>query len=130
MTGFRSWWETEGYGRHDVESCSEGLYVYTFRTGDPAYRDDCFEAPSTPPLGFDDSSVLVKTGALEVAVPVGEVPYTSRVTLQTEYLPVSVGLRMARGCDFSLASLVRDLEQAGVLRSVAVGPRLYEKTKR
>lgn len=31
MTGFRSWWETEGYGRHDVESCSEGLYVYTFR---------------------------------------------------------------------------------------------------
>lgn len=125
ITIFKEWWETEGYGRHDPESCSEGLYVYTFMAGVPSYRDEYFEAPSTPPLGFDDSSIPVMAGAPEVVVPIGEVPYKSRITKQTEYLPVSMGLRMARGCDYVLADLVKDLEGAGVLRGVATGSRLY-----
>ncbi|PSN64987.1 amidase signature enzyme [Corynespora cassiicola Philippines] len=122
---FKSWWETQGYGRHDVESCSEGLYIYPFTTGEPSYRDEYFQARTTPPLGFDDSSIPVMAGAPEVVVPIGEVPYESRVTLQTEYLPVTMGLRMARGCDHALAALVSDLELTGILRSVAAGSRLY-----
>ncbi|KAJ9130823.1 Glutamyl-tRNA subunit a [Pleurostoma richardsiae] len=123
---FKTWYETEGYGRHDSESCSEGLYIYAWGIGEPSYRDSySFQAPTTPPLGFGESSVPIMAGVPEVVVPIGEVPYNSTVTLQTEYLPVSMALRMARGCDYVLASLVRDLESAGVLRAVAAGSRLY-----
>ncbi|KXH52114.1 hypothetical protein CNYM01_00445 [Colletotrichum nymphaeae SA-01] len=102
---FRSWYETEGYGRHDPESCSEGLYIYPWSVGQPSYRDVYIQPRTTPPLGFDDSSVPVMAGAPEVVVPIGEVPYNSTKSLHTEYLPVTMALRMARGCDHHLANL-------------------------
>ncbi|KAI3538737.1 hypothetical protein CABS03_01817 [Colletotrichum abscissum] len=102
---FRSWYETEGFGRHDPESCSEGLYIYPWSVGQPSYRDVYIQARTTPPLGFDDSSVPVMAGAPEVVVPIGEVPYNSTKSLHTEYLPVTMALRMARGCDHHLANL-------------------------
>ncbi|KAI1073752.1 amidase signature domain-containing protein [Whalleya microplaca] len=122
---FKNWWETEGFGRHDPESCSEGLYIYAWSVGLPSYRNTYFAAPTGPPLGFGDTSVSIMTGVPEVVVPIGEIPYDSTVTLQAEYMPVTMGLRMARGCDYVLANLVRDLEDAGVLRPVATGSRLY-----
>ncbi|KAI9154671.1 Scytalone dehydratase-like protein Arp1 [Paramyrothecium foliicola] len=122
---FKSWYESEGYGRHHPESCSEGLYVYPWSVGVPSYRDTYFNAPTTPPLGFDDSSVAVMAGVPEVVVPIGEVPYSSTKTLKTEFLPVTMALRMARGCDHVLADLVRDLEETGILRAVSAGSRLF-----
>lgn len=126
---FKAWYETEGYGRHHQESCSEGLYIYPWSVGVPSYRDNYFNAPTTPPLGFDDSSVAVMAGAPEVVVPIGEVPYNSTKSLKTEYLPVTMALRMARGCDHVLASLVSDLEATGVLRPVAAGKSLFPSDK-
>ncbi|KAL1855293.1 hypothetical protein VTK73DRAFT_8583 [Phialemonium thermophilum] len=122
---FKSWYETEGYGRPDSASCSEGLYVYPWSIGEPSYRNVYTTAPTGPPLGFGDSSTAVMAGVPEVIVPIGEVPYNSTVTLRTEYLPVTMALRVARGCDYVLASLVAALEESGVLRAVATGPRLY-----
>ncbi|KAI1761542.1 amidase signature enzyme [Hypoxylon sp. FL1150] len=122
---FKSWWETEGYGRHDPESCSESLYLYAFATGTPAYRTDYLTAPTGPPLGFNDQSVSIIAGLPEIVVPVGEVPYESTITGHTEYLPVTMALRMARDCDYVLASLVSDLEKAGILKSVVTGSRIY-----
>ncbi|WYZ33900.1 hypothetical protein EsH8_I_000176 [Colletotrichum jinshuiense] len=125
ISTFKNWYETQGYGRKDPESCSEGLYIYPWSVGEPSYRDVYIEARTTPPLGFDDSSVPVMAGAPEVVVPIGEVPYNSTKSLRTEYLPVTMALRMARGCDHHLASLVQDLEEEGILRPVAAGRRLY-----
>ncbi|GKT82301.1 glutamyl-tRNA subunit A [Colletotrichum tofieldiae] len=122
---FKSWYETAGYGRHDPESCSEGLYIYPWSVGEPSYRDVYLEPRTTPPLGFDETSVPVMAGAPEVVVPIGEVSYNSTKSLHSEYLPVTMALRMARGCDFHLANLVRDLEAEGILRQVAVGRRLF-----
>ncbi|POR39693.1 hypothetical protein TPAR_00117 [Tolypocladium paradoxum] len=122
---FKNWWETEGYGRHDPESCSEGVYIYPWSLGDTAYRDEYVSAPTRPPLGFGDWSIPVMAGAPEVVVPIGEVPFNSTKSMHTEYLPVTMGIRMARGCDDVLARLVSDLEDAGVLRPVSAGQRLY-----
>ncbi|KZL78364.1 glutamyl-trna subunit a [Colletotrichum incanum] len=122
---FKSWYETAGYGRHDPESCSEGLYIYPWSVGEPSYRDVYLESRTTPPLGFDDTSVPVMAGAPEVVVPIGEVSYNSTKSLHPEYLPVTMALRMARGCDFHLANLVQDLEAEGILRQVAAGRRLF-----
>ena len=127
ITTFKNWYETAGFGRHDPESCSEGLYIYPFFIGEPSYRNSYrFSAPTRPPLGFGDSSVSVMAGVPEVVVPIGEVSYNSTVSMQTEYLPITMALRMARGCDHALATLVGDLETAGVLQPVLTGRRLYE----
>ncbi|KAI1776589.1 amidase signature domain-containing protein [Hypoxylon cercidicola] len=122
---FKNWWETDGFGRHDPESCSESLYVWVWAAGEPMYRNAYTPAPNGPPLGFADTNIPIIAGVPEVVVPIGEVPYNSTITLQTEYLPVTMALRMARNCDYVLASLVSDLEAAGVVRSVAAGSRLY-----
>ncbi|KAH8200897.1 hypothetical protein TruAng_004906 [Truncatella angustata] len=125
ITIFKNWWETDGYGGFDTESCSEGLYVYAWGVGLPSYRDEYRSAPHGPPLGFGDSSIPIIAGTPEIVVPIGETSYVSRITGQTEYLPVTMALRMSRGCDFALADLVSDLEDAGVLRPVSAGSRLY-----
>ncbi|KIX02428.1 uncharacterized protein Z518_08369 [Rhinocladiella mackenziei CBS 650.93] len=124
-TIFQNWYETEGFGRPDPDSCSEGVYVYPWFISEPSYRNTYFNATTTPPLGFGDSSFSIMAGVPEVIVPLGEVPYNSTVSLKTEYLPVSVALRAARGCDLMLANLVADLEAAGILRPVSAGTRLY-----
>lgn len=122
---FKEWYSTEGYGRRDPESCSESVYTYVFQDGWPEYRDEYLTPQTSPPLGMGDSRVAVIAGAPEIVVPIGEVPYNSTKSLQTEYLPVAMALRMARGCDYALANLVGKLEEAEILRPVAAGSRLF-----
>lgn len=122
---FKEWYSTEGYGRRDPESCSESVYTYVFQDGWPEYRDEYLLPQTSPPLGMGDSRVAVIAGAPEIVVPIGEVPYNSTKSLQTEYLPVAMALRMARGCDYALANLVGKLEEAEILRPVAAGSRLF-----
>ena len=124
MTVFRSWWETQGYGRNDTETCSEGIFVYPWSLGTPNYRDTYLDPPTQPPLGFANWAIAGYAAGGELVVPVGEVPYQSRITHQTEYLPVSVSLLVAHGCDLVLANLVRDLELDGILKASATGRRI------
>lgn len=58
-------------------------------------------------------------------VPVGEIPYNSTVTGRTEYMPVTMSIVAARGCDLMVARLVEELEAKGVLREVRTGRRMY-----
>ncbi|KAF6802218.1 hypothetical protein CMUS01_15426 [Colletotrichum musicola] len=74
---FKSWYETEGYGRRDPGSCSEGLYLYPWTFGTPAYRDVYFQAPVAGPISFTDQIIAVVSGGPEVIVPIGEVQYNS-----------------------------------------------------
>ncbi|KAI6841188.1 amidase signature enzyme [Hortaea werneckii] len=124
MTVFRSWWETQGYGRNDTETCSKGIFVYPWSLGTPNYRDTYLDPPTQPPLGFSNWAIAGYAAGGEIVVPVGEVPYQSRITHQTEYLPVSVSLLVAHGCDLVLANLVRDLERNGILKASATGRRI------
>ena len=78
-----------------------------------------------PPLGFKDSRIANMASTPDVVVPIGDVPYNSTVSLQTEYMPVTVSLVVARGCDFMLADLVGELEREGVLRAVNTGARVF-----
>lgn len=125
ISTFTEWYATDGYGRHDPEACSESLYTYVWQNGMPSYRDEYFSARTTPPLGMDETSVAVMAGIPEVVIPIGEVAYNSSRSLQTEYLPVSMALRMARGCDFALANLVAKLEEEGIIRPVAAGSMMF-----
>lgn len=54
-------------------------------------------------------------------MPIGETPYLSNITLQTEYLPVSVDILAAKGCDGMIFGLVQDLIKAGLLKGTKAG---------
>ncbi|KAJ5123845.1 Amidase [Penicillium bovifimosum] len=124
-TIFKDWWETDGYGKADEKTCSEGIYLYPYTTGQTQYRNVYFDAPSGPPMGFSDGRIAVLSGTPDLVVPVGEIPYYSTISLQTEYMPVTMSFIAARGCDLMLVNLVEDLEKAGILKPVSTGPRMY-----
>lgn len=144
-TIFKKWWESGGgFGKADPETCSEGIYVYPFTTGTTQYRNEYFEyvlpltlvihpvqsayrvsAPTIPPMGFSDSRIAVMAGTPDVVVPVGEIGYNSTISLEREYMPVTMSFVVARGCDFMLAELISELEGEGVLRGVRTGSRMY-----
>lgn len=45
----------------------------------------------------------------------------SNITQQTEYLPVSVDILAAKGCDGMIFGLVQDLVKAGVINATKAG---------
>ncbi|CAI7654638.1 unnamed protein product [Penicillium glandicola] len=124
-TIFKDWWESDGYGKADTKTCSEGIYIYPYSTGSTQYRNAYFAAPTAPPMGFSDGRMAVLAGTPDLIVPVGEVPYYSTISLQTEYMPVTMSFGAARGCDFMLVNLIGDLEQAGILKPVSTGSMMY-----
>jgi Asp-tRNA(Asn)/Glu-tRNA(Gln) amidotransferase A subunit family amidase len=49
-------------------------------------------------------------GIPQLVVPIGQVPYQSTISNHTEYLPISVSLYAAPGCDFMLWDLAAALQ--------------------
>ncbi|KAJ5974586.1 hypothetical protein N7481_011796 [Penicillium waksmanii] len=124
-TIFRIWWEAEGYGRADLHTCSEGVYVYPYSKGETQYRNVYTSAPTEPPMGFKDGRISIMADVPDFVVPVGEIPYNSTVSFRTEYMPVTMSFVAARGCDFMLANLIRDLQADSILKPVSTGPKMY-----
>ncbi|KAJ5666474.1 uncharacterized protein N7477_008922, partial [Penicillium maclennaniae] len=138
-TIFKNWWETDGFGVAHKETCSEGIYLYPYTTGETQYRnvgreylllkgfpaDFWFSAPTASPMGFSDGRIGPLAGVPDFVVPVKEVPYNSTISLKTEYMPITVSFVASRGCDFMLVNLIRELEEAGVLKPVMTGTRMY-----
>lgn len=56
---------------------------------------------------------------------VGEVPYNSSISGKTEYIPVTMSLVAAHGCDLMLANMVREMEANGILAPVSTGSTMY-----
>lgn len=52
---------------------------------------------------------------------VGQASYFSNITLHEEYLPVTVNVMAARGCDGMLFGLVQDLVAEGLLKATVAG---------
>ncbi|ODM23164.1 hypothetical protein SI65_00753 [Aspergillus cristatus] len=111
-TIFQHWW-------------NEGIYIYPNSVGSVSYRDEYFGPPSPPFWGMSDSNIAVFAGVPDLVVPIGEVPHNSTKSGKTEYLPVTMSLVAARGCDLMLANVIREMEDQHILKLVAVGPMLY-----
>ncbi|CAI7673659.1 unnamed protein product [Penicillium viridicatum] len=124
-TIFKDWWESDGYGKADKQTCSEGIYMYPYSKGQTQYRNVYFDAPSAPPMGFSDGRIAILAGTPDLVVPIGEVPYYSTISLKTEFMPVTMSFGAAWGCDLMLVNLIEDLEQAGILKPVSTGSMMY-----
>lgn len=123
MQAFRTWTETTLFGSYDQEATT--LLVFPQSCGRPDYRDDI---PDRTTL-FNDTFSIYSFGYLvgcpDYTVPVAEVPYFSRVTEQTEFLPVSISLVGRPGTDLELFNLLRHLHREGVISDVSAGTRLF-----
>jgi hypothetical protein len=57
--------------------------------------------------------------------PIGQAAYNSTITLQTEYLPVTVDIIAAKGCDGMIFALAEAVVNAGIVKVPGVGSTMY-----
>lgn len=105
------------------------LLIFPQSWGRPEYRDtpkpgEDFLSFST----FSTYSLSYLSGCPDCTMPVGEVPYFSRVTKREEYLPISLSILSPPGTDRTLLALLTELEAEGILKEVVTGPRSYAPT--
>jgi hypothetical protein len=113
-------WANETFLAPSHDTCSESLVMYVGSTGGTTYRNTYWDEPGVP-FGFGNSRISVMAENPDFVVPLGEAPYNSTITGHVEYLPVTVNLMVAKGCDGMLFSLIGDLYEAGVLKESKVG---------
>ncbi|KAI0481958.1 amidase signature domain-containing protein [Xylariaceae sp. FL0804] len=133
-------------GRDDDDDDTIPLLIYPQAWGVPRYRDE----PPPPAAGggrlfwsgFSAYSISYCSGCPDVTVPVGEVPFRSKITGasagagedededgdknedKNEFLPVALSVLAPRGADAELLALLADLEGTCVLSPVECGRRL------
>ncbi|EGX95718.1 glutamyl-tRNA(Gln) amidotransferase [Cordyceps militaris CM01] len=107
----------------DEVTCSSDLFVYVPRTPAPKYRDTYWTGPQAPGA-FSTSRIPVMAEIPDIVIPIGEIEYESKVTNHTEYLPVTVDLMAAKGCDGMLFSLIREMHKVGMISEVRAGRSL------
>lgn len=118
-TMFMSWFNSKVLPPNE-KTCSESLMMYVGSTGSTVYRNVYLNDP-VPPYGFDQVSVSGCSEVPDFVIPIGEAPYNSTITHHVEYLPVTVDFMAAKGCDGMLFSLIKDLYEAGIIKTALAG---------
>ncbi|KAK8033678.1 hypothetical protein PG991_003076 [Apiospora marii] len=133
-----------GEEKEEEEEDAIPLLLYPQSWAQPSYRDDPSTrarlGPDGEPLlfwtGFSAYSLAYSSGCPDIAVPLGEVPFASRITGEdsdsgsdctssSTKLPVAISIMAPRGMDEVLLGLLRELEEVGVLREVQCGSRMF-----
>ncbi|KAG8526482.1 uncharacterized protein KY384_008682 [Bacidia gigantensis] len=117
-TAFQNWY-SENVSRNDSTTCSDSLVLYS-GFGDPVYRNEYLDPP-TAPTGFSTGRVSVFAEVPDFVVPVGQAAYNSTITLHEEFLPVTIDIMAAKGCDGLIFNLVQDLVSAGIAKVPLTG---------
>ncbi|RKK08566.1 hypothetical protein BFJ66_g10760 [Fusarium oxysporum f. sp. cepae] len=104
-TIFKSWWD-EVMLPKNAEACSESLMLYTFKHATPEYRSDYGSAMGSGGLvgvllGLNIGFISPMAGNPDFSIPIGQVKYDSSITRHVEYLPISIRIMAAEGCDVS-----------------------------
>lgn len=135
-TIFENWISSEVL-KPDSATCSDSLLFYVGSEASVNYRNQ-YGDPPTPPLGFSISRVSPFWSGPDFVLPckfshclidrnctddraVGSAEYYSNVTLHSEYLPVTVDILAAKGCDGMIFGLVQDLVEADILKPSLTG---------
>ncbi|KAM0467068.1 hypothetical protein ACHAPV_000582 [Trichoderma viride] len=92
------------------EGYSSSIIILPWTNGEPDYRDKYKSGPQEfTGQGFFFYNVGPYAQCLELIVPVGTTPYTSKFTQNIEQLPAAVGFIAAKGSDIMLADFVSKL---------------------
>ena len=91
----------------------------------PNYRDELSPSPEDQ-SALDQLFLSPILGAPDISVPIGEVPYISKISERQEYLPVLANLVGAPGHDLDLFHAIRKVFTfSGRPNSVLTGSRMF-----
>ena len=124
-----SQWAKDVLFRHHVREGENALLLLPRTWGLPDYRFDGItpEGPVFPWAGFQPINISGFSDCPDVTVPLGEVPYHSKVTDRREWLPCSVGILAEPKHDNLLFDLLERLEAEGIVKPQKAGARMYEQ---
>lgn len=105
-------------------TCSSALLLYAGSLGSANPRNR-YLSPPTVPFGFSSGRISVFSEAPDHVLPLGQVESRSSVTNHTEFLPVTVDVMAAKGCDGLLVKLAQDLVAAGLVVVPQVGGTIF-----
>lgn len=103
------------------------LLVFPQSWGVPQYRDESDRSRNKSILwnGFSVYSISYCSGCPDITVPVGQVKFQSKITETEGQLPVSLSFLTEPGSDVVLLSLLRKMEQDGLLKPVQTGTTTF-----
>ena len=102
------------------ETCSDKILLYVGSNADVSYRNRYIPPPAVP-FGFSTGRLSVFSEAPDFVIPLGQAPYNSTITQHVEYLPVTVDIMAAKGCDGMLFNLINDLVSSGIVKPPVAG---------
>ncbi|KAL6360036.1 hypothetical protein LRP88_05734 [Fusarium phalaenopsidis] len=108
---------------HDSLTCSSGFLLHIDNSGGFSSRNQYLSPPGLP-FGFSNAGISIFSEAPDSVFPLGQIPVFSSITNHTEFLPVTIDVIAARGCDGLIARLAKDLVAAGVLNAPSTGSGL------
>ena len=80
-----------------------------------------WESPPIVPYGFSTGRISVFAEVPDFVFPIGQASYNSNITMHKEFLPVSVDIMAAKGCDGMIFQLAQDLTAAGIIGPTQAG---------
>ncbi|KAI0127231.1 amidase signature domain-containing protein [Xylariales sp. AK1849] len=103
------------------------LLIYPQSWGVPQYRDEVAKREDGKIFwtGFSAYSISYCSGCPDFTLPIGEVEFMSKFTGSEGFLPVALSLLGPRHMDLTLLKLIKELEDAEILKEVKCGPRLF-----
>ncbi|KAK5175579.1 uncharacterized protein LTR77_000718 [Saxophila tyrrhenica] len=116
---FADWFAEHGLAP-DPDTCSDSILLYVGSQASINYRNQYISAPVAP-YGFGISRVSPFWGGPDFVLPIGQASYRSEITKHKEFLPVTVDIMAARGCDGMIFGLVQDLVEQGILEPSVAG---------
>ncbi|KAJ3037698.1 hypothetical protein HDV00_001420 [Rhizophlyctis rosea] len=122
-TIYMDWWNSN-VSKYDSKTCSDSLFLYPQSAAGTSYRNRYGTLPGAP-TGFSTGRISVFTEIPDYVIPLTQLPYNSTISGATEYLPVTVSLMAAKGCDLMLFNLIADLQKAGIIKPVKTGSQMY-----
>lgn len=115
--------------RAESTSEAEPLVVLPIGNVAPNYRDE----PSPSPRwqsALDQLFLPPILGTPDIAIPIGEVPYESKITKRTEYLPVVIDVMGAANKDLELLQAIEKvMDVSGRPTTVTTGTRIFQCQK-
>ncbi|KAL9113349.1 MAG: hypothetical protein Q9227_002390 [Pyrenula ochraceoflavens] len=119
-TVFGSWFTTQVV-KQSPDTCSDSLFLYPGGDADSTNERNQYNGPPSVPYGFGSSRISPISGVPDSVFPLGQATFFSNITNHDEYLPVTVDVIAATGCDGMIAQLAQDLQNAGILPSIQTG---------
>lgn len=101
------------------------VMVMPISSVEPHYRDEVTQSPGSQ-VATDELFLSPILGSPDIVIPIGEIPYDSRITGKEEFLPVGVNVVGTPGSDFWLLDTMKALfKRSGRPAVVQTGSRIF-----